>query len=1014
MSNHSSFLFQPPDLPNKVFNNKPGVSVLKKTLKGKAYFFWAFLVLVVLLSSGSAFAADQTVTNLNDDTNPGSLRWAINNTGDGDKIIFSSELEGTITLASELPDLESVTVENASGITIVREVSGAHSYALKVTYGNTISGTLPGGLTATANGSYNAYGIGAAGGSAMTMNDISGNITANAGGNAYALDSNGATINVISGDVTANADGSAYGLNSNDVISINDISGAVTANAGGDAFGLSNDDAMTINDISGAVKVNAGNNAYGLKNFNSTMTVTDISGAVTVGADNYAYGLYGNHSAMTIKDVSGAVKVNADSRAYGLLSDYGDMTIKDISGAVTVEADAWAFGLRSYNGDMIIDDISGVVTANAAGTLAAGLFSYRGAITGPGGTPANISGTVSAVNTGLAVAIGADEGMNLNITGTITAIDSTGGDGAYAIAAGFPSGGTVSGKDYADTVVLGDGADITGKIDLGQGINLLTLDGAGTLKGAVNNITTLTKTGLGHWETSGKIQTRDFVVNKGTMTIDDSASHTITNNLFIGEGAVLTAGINTTASETVIIGNTLTNNGSLVFELNTLLPGGTSYTALIANSIEGTGTYTVGGGGILMDLRVNASDIKLTKRTYSQMPLDSANARAMAAMLDTQTASATGDMALLLLNLENSATEAEFNTCLEELFAHTGLSAMGMNTARQFSMSVQNRMSWGRAQAGQADRIAKTFLNPDDPDSWPRLASAGDMAGLFDRQPDQKPHGVFIKTLNQKGTRDSEIGYTGYDHDTMGFSGGIDRVFSKRFLAGISLGYAKNNVDYKDAGGSHTDVSNLGTGVYASLFDNQWYVDALFSGTRNTSHANRNIAFLNTTAQSEQEGYTMSGKLGGGYRFIFNDIGLSPLLSLEYMYFQQDAYTETGAGSANLSVESLSSNSLKTGMGLKLDRTFKPNQWWSLTPEVSARWMHEFIDQNQDIQVSMTGVPGRIFSQETTGPRDDSLRIRAGVTAQYETDFALLFHYLGEFEKDAQSHGLTCEFQYFF
>jgi len=782
---------------------------------------------------------------------------------------------------------------------------------------------------------------------------------------------------------------------------------------GNHVYGLYSPGHMSLDDISGSVTATAGtHNAHGL--FSAyNMTLNNISGTVTATAGtSSAYGFFSlSNCDMSLNNISGSVTATAGTNwAFGL-SSTDDLTLNDMSGSVTAVAGTHsAYGIYSSR-EMVLNNISGTVTAIAGEDTAAGLLSLW-TLAGPGGSATLISGQVEARANGLAMAVGTAAGMNLRVTGSIKAEDTSGGGQAYAIATVDRGGGTffswtLGGLAFDDRVVLGNGAEILGKIDLGGGVNTLTFEDSGTLTGDVSNITTLAKTGTGTWQTKGGISTRDLFVTGGTLVLDDSATHRVSNDLSISPGTSLSSMVRQIANPSVTA-NTLVNNGEMNFFLDTQLPSGTTFDVLTTTAGI-TGTGSLDAGTPLLEVSVVGNNIQVQKLAYTDLPLYSANARTMAELLNHHAGIGTGEMAVLLTRLERAPSVDEFNTCLEQLNALSGPGIMTMETARIFSLSAQDRMAGVRTR-----QKTRTFLNPDDPETWPLLASAGNLAGLFNRRPDTVPNGVFVKTLNQKGSRDSYTGYTGYGHATMGLTGGFDRVLSSKFLTGLSLGVAKSDLDYEDAGGSHASVDNLGAGLYASLFGREWYLDALVSGNRGTSHADRNIAFLNQTAQSDQDGYALGAKLDSGYRFLFGTMGISPLLSAEYLFSHQGAYNETGAGAANLTVGSLDSHSFKTGLGLKADLTFKPNGWWTLTPEVSAQWLHEFIDQNQGVQTAMAGMPNRIFTQEIFGPKEDALQIKVGITAFYETNLALLFHYLGEFENGAKSHGLTCELQYFF
>jgi outer membrane autotransporter protein len=836
----------------------------------------------------------------------------------------------------------------------------------------------------------------------LTVGTLSNSVTASAGTSyAYGLRSSiGAlTVDTLSGSVSAIADTSyAYGLNSYSSLTVGQLSGSVSAttNSGTGAFGLYGDSYsgdLTVDTLSGSVRASAGTyNAYGVSS-NNTLTVDTLSGSVSaIAGTNSAYGLR-CFNVLTVDTLSGSISASAGgSGAYGL-RNFNALTVGTLSLSGSISASAGgsgAYGLRSGS-NLTAGSLSGSVSATAGSYGAFGVYS-AGTLQNSSGGAVEISGAVTAQAKGLAVAVSANNGMNLNVTGTLTATDTSGGGEAYAIAAGTEdgSGNWTVGGAYDDTVILGNGASVTGNIDLGGGTNLLTLEDLGTFIGDISNITTLTKTGSGTWSTTGSISTDTLTVSGGTLKV----------------------AVSQTASPTVTA-DTVTNNGTILFSLDGSLTRGTSFTALSAtSSLSGTGTY--GTGSIFLRAEVNGNNVDLTALTFADMFRGTDQTwEQVAEALDDSYAGATGDLADLISAIEESGSQAEAESAMGQLTSPLLGQSMDLTlgAAHLQSLVTQSRMAGRRTYLAYQDRKA---LDRDDPGSWPLIAAMGDLSGLLGRSPQDHPQSLYLRTAGRTGSMDSHGGQSGYDHQTFILSGGYDHVLGDSVLAGISAGYGTTRADYDDQGGSRSVTDSYALGVYGSWFKDHWYVDALLAAMYNRHDLHRELPALGATATAGPDGHTLSAKTEGGYRFETGNWGLTPRASLEYTRFHQDGYTETGAGAANLIMGDTDSDLLESGLGLTVDRTWEMG-WGMVIPELSAMWLHQWLARDRAITYAMTGLPGTVFSDTLAEASEDTLRLGAGVRFLLaEKNLILTARYQGDLEEHARSHSLLAEVQYMF
>jgi outer membrane autotransporter protein len=89
---------------------------------------------------------------------------------------------------------------------------------------------------------------------------------------------------------------------------------------------------------------------------------------------------------------------------------------------------------------------------------------------------------------------------------------------------------------------------------------------------------------------------------------------------------------------------------------------------------------------------------------------------------------------------------------------------------------------------------------------------------------------------------------------------------------------------------------------------------------------------------------------------------VQPYSALQYVYVRQNAFTETGAGTMNLSVNGIDTNALRGLLGLRAAQTWQTDSGRCWIPELRAVWMHEFLQPDTTLTAVFAPIGGSSFA----------------------------------------------------
>lgn len=176
----------------------------------------------------------------------------------------------------------------------------------------------------------------------------------------------------------------------------------------------------------------------------------------------------------------------------------------------------------------------------------------------------------------------------------------------------------------------------------------------------------------------------------------------------------------------------------------------------------------------------------------------------------------------------------------------------------------------------------------------------------------------------------------------------------------------------------------------------------------------RVIGFLNEQAHARYHGMQYMGRIEGGYDFTQNiaatafpendsegkdfsqTVSLTPLAGFQAVRTNTNAYTESGAGAADISVGGQGVNSFATSFGGKV-ATVLPTGWGDVMPEVKAVWVHDLAHGPIATPAQLGGVS---FTTETPRAAQDGAQVTLAATLRQGDSVALRAEYDGDLRAD--------------
>lgn len=288
------------------------------------------------------------------------------------------------------------------------------------------------------------------------------------------------------------------------------------------------------------------------------------------------------------------------------------------------------------------------------------------------------------------------------------------------------------------------------------------------------------------------------------------------------------------------------------------------------------------------------------------------------AYLDAESAGATGDLATAIAALQ-LMNDAQIQTALDE----TGGEIYPTLATAQLQRTSQS-LSLLRQQLA----MNLPCLRGDETLGWVRGYGLG-------------------------GDASGDGNASGFSYGLGGTEVGIQRCLGDGFAAGAFCDFSSASLALDDVRQSG-QVESYQFGVSLQRLGDYAYTLGLVGGGFQDYEVDRTIASLNRQGSSKFDGSQAFVYLEEGTTFDLARSLWQPYASLQYVHLRQSSFEETGAGAMGLVGDDLEADSLRSGLGLSVERSLAGarHRW---TPSLRASWMHEFLDTRQSVNTSLSG-----------------------------------------------------------
>ena len=775
----------------------------------------------------------------------------------------------------------------------------------------------------------------------------------------------------------------------------------------------------------------AGGKAFGTESavtlYNEASAILDLNDfSQTIGSLSGGGAAGGN---ITLGSAILTVQESTDTTYSGIISETGGFT-KQGTGTLTLTGTNTFTGTPSIGGPLSVNTIG---LAGVAGNIGAGatMFFYNGTLqyTGatattdrsitslPDGTAAfeiyeaattlTISGATGNVRMSL-IKTGPGTlrltGNNLHRDGTTVneGILSLGRVGGTLTSAVTVSGGTLD-VDEADTVtaVILSSGTISGDSVL-TGTSYSMTD-SGTVSAVLAGAgVALTKTGSGTLTLSGANTYSGLTnISAGTLAVSNAdavGTGALTNSatLNLGTIALNVAGVYTQNPAAILklTIDTIASFGKIVSLSNAVVDSTSKIDITVnASSLARNAQFTIingaGGLGVSVPETITSSnpriqfigstldgDLILTvSRSGFADAAANANELAAANVLDNMT-NASSDMTAILNEL-SGLTDAEIANALNSMLPdiNGAVLEVGKLTIGQLMDAVLAHQAYLRdfeTGISTGSEVLKGI------DVW------------------AQGYGSYIHQAERQLSK-------GYNASIWGTALGFDMPVINDMKFGSCFGFAQDYIRGKD-NSNRNNVNSYQWTIYGEYSRDLFYLDLAGSFAYNTYDASRQVAVgsIRRMASADYDGQQYVAYAEAGYNFNYKKLEYTPMVSFQYQHLSLGEYTESGAGSMDLTVKAQDYNLAQTGFGMKLGYPLF-TKYGRLLPEIRFMWLYDWIGDHQQTTSTFAGGGGS-FATNGFDPAQSSWDFGTKLTMFTKKNWTLAVNYDLEIKEDFYRH----------
>ncbi|MBU0858776.1 MAG: autotransporter outer membrane beta-barrel domain-containing protein, partial [Alphaproteobacteria bacterium] len=288
-----------------------------------------------------------------------------------------------------------------------------------------------------------------------------------------------------------------------------------------------------------------------------------------------------------------------------------------------------------------------------------------------------------------------------------------------------------------------------------------------------------------------------------------------------------------------------------------------------------------------------------------------------------------------------------------------------------------------------------------------RLASLrGDATGMAAGNGTQG-HRFWIQGFGSAATQDRRDGVDGYDADTFGMAVGLDtETLNSNGILGVALSYANTDVDSNAGFGGTSDVDSYQVTLYGDYdLDQATFINGMLAYSWHDIDTTRNNVggIVGATARGSNDADQWTAQANLGRDYAYDSMTLTPSLLANWSHYNADDYTETGAGNANLIVDSDSVSVFELGVGLNASWAYQTASGMDVEPSLHAGYRYDFIGDEVSTTNRFVG-GGPTFQADGADPSKHGFNV-GGAMALYTTDaWEFTANYDYDFRSDYDAH----------